>query len=99
ADDDHRSMRGLLRAAQHEIKTNGILPAPPEAARSSKLTLEEWRSAYRPEDALDGAKLLDGLVAQFTKYVSLPKGGVETLALWTVFAWAHEAFSMSPILT
>ena len=61
--------------------------------------LEEWRSAYRPEDATAGAKLLDDLAAAFATYLSLPKGGRETLALWTVFAWAHEAFSISPLLT
>ncbi len=99
SDDDHRSMRGLLRAAQDAIATDGKLPVPPEAEYSSALMLEEWRSEYRPEDATDGAKLLNDLADAFATYLSLPKGGKETLALWTVFAWAHEAFTISPIIT
>lgn len=90
-------LASLLSAAQRYIETKGQLPVPPEPPPSSKL--EMWQSQYRPEDATDGAKLLNDLTAEFAKYLSLPMGGVEAMALWTVFAWVHEAFSISPILT
>jgi len=91
-------MRGFLSEAQHQIETQGMLPVPPEADRAAGHMLEVWQGNYRAEDVPDGAKLLNQLADQFAKYVSLPNGGVEALALWTVFAWVHEAFSISPIL-
>jgi len=95
---DGVDLRTFLAHAQHCIETQGNLPVPPEAERAAGHMVEIWQSEYRSEDVPDGAKLLNALVDQFTKYVSLPKGGVEALALWTVFTWAHEAFSISPIL-
>jgi uncharacterized protein DUF3631/ATPase family protein associated with various cellular activities (AAA) len=90
-------LRKLLGDAQGLIETTGQLPVPPPPPLGSML--EMWQSTYRPEDATDGAKLLNDLTTQFSTYLVLPPGGVEALALWTVFAWAHEAFGISPILT
>ncbi len=50
-------------------------------------------------DPVDGAAILDALAASFTRYVVLPDGAAEALALWVVFAHAHDAAYVSPIMT
>lgn len=50
------------------------------------------------DEAADGIALLDELVAVFSRYLVLPKGGAEAAALWTVHAHAHDAASISPLL-
>lgn len=50
-------------------------------------------------DVVDGATLLNGLVAAYKRFVALPPGGAEALALWTVHTHAHDAASVSPILS
>jgi hypothetical protein len=54
--------------------------------------LEPW-----PEP-VDGAALLDSLVAAFTRRVVLPDRANDALALWVMFAHAHDAAQISPIL-
>jgi len=49
-------------------------------------------------EPVDGAELLDKLRAAFLRYVVLPDGAAVALALWVVFAHAHGAASISPIL-
>ncbi len=49
-------------------------------------------------EAVDGATLLDDLAHTYRRFVSLPDGGAETLALWVVFTYALEAFDVAPIL-
>ena len=49
-------------------------------------------------DPVDGAALLDALAASFTRYVVLPDGAANALALWVVFAHAHDAAQVSPIM-
>ena len=41
-------------------------------------------------EPVDGDALLDQIAATFNKYVVLPPGGVEVLALWTVHTHAFE---------
>lgn len=50
-------------------------------------------------DPVDGADLLDDLAGLFSKYIVLPKGGAEALALWTVFTFAHDCFPVCPMLS
>lgn len=45
-----------------------------------------------------GAELLDELAETYCRYIVLPPHGGETLALWTLFAWSHDAASISPLL-
>lgn len=102
AADEGRDLRSLLSSAQYYIEgPEGRLPAPyltPQTERT--VVLEElWRDGGQKTDASEGARILDDLAIQFSNYLSLPPGGVEALSLWTVFAWAHEAFAISPILT
>ncbi len=49
-------------------------------------------------DPVDGAAILDALATSFTRYVVLPDGAAEALALWVVFAHAHDAAYVSPIM-
>ena len=54
--------------------------------------IEPW-----PEP-IDGAALLDNLVAGFQRFVALPNSGPEAMALWTLHANAHDAAAISPLL-
>jgi Protein of unknown function (DUF3631) len=49
-------------------------------------------------DPVNGAELLDALVATFRRYLSLPEGAAETLALWVVFTHAIDASAVAPRL-
>ena len=49
--------------------------------------------------AVDGAVLLDDLAEIISRYVLLPECCADIVALWTVFAHAHDSFSISPLLT
>jgi putative DNA primase/helicase len=48
--------------------------------------------------AVDGAALLDALSTLFARYVILPAGGADTLALWTLHSYTFDAGRVSPIL-
>lgn len=101
SDTERRDLRTLLASAQHHVETTGTLPAEPRsqpAARALAMR-DDWQAGRKPPGAGDGSTMLNDLASQFVKYASLPNGGAEALALWTVFVWAHEAFSISPILT
>ena len=50
-----------------------------------------------PEE-VDGAELLDAIVTTTKRYLVLPKSADTALSLWNVFAWAHDAFPISPLL-
>ena len=52
---------------------------------------------YWPE-AVDGDALLDELVFAIRKYVVMPEGTPETVALWVVHTYAFEAFQITPRL-
>ena len=49
-------------------------------------------------EPVDGAALLDELAHTYRRFISLPEGGAEALALWIVFTYALEAFDVAPIL-
>ena len=54
--------------------------------------IEPW-----PEP-VDGAGLLDNLVAAVQRFVALPDGAAEAVALWVLHAHCHDAAAISPIL-
>jgi len=54
--------------------------------------LEPW------PDPVDGATLLDEIVATLLRFLSLPEHAAEAIALWCVFAHAHDSFTTSPLL-
>jgi hypothetical protein len=49
-------------------------------------------------DPVDGAELLDEMVAVFERYVVLPPGAAVAIAAWTLFTHALEAFTVAPML-
>jgi uncharacterized protein DUF3631 len=49
-------------------------------------------------EAVDGTALLGDLAQTYRRFVSLPDGGAEALALWIVFTYALDAFDVAPIL-
>jgi putative DNA primase/helicase len=49
-------------------------------------------------EAVDGAALLDDLAETYRRFVSLPDGGADALALWVAFTYALDAFDVAPIL-
>jgi len=49
-------------------------------------------------EPVDGAELLDELADAVRRYLVIPTGGAETVALWVVHAHLHDAAAISPIL-
>jgi putative DNA primase/helicase len=47
---------------------------------------------------VSGADLLEHLMATFRRYIVLPKGAGEALALWTLHSWTMDAGDVSPFL-
>jgi putative DNA primase/helicase len=74
------------------------------AAKRSKLEeqhVTEQFAAATPEpwtDAVDGASLLDNLASFYTRFVVLPEGAADMLALWTLHTYAIDAFVITPRL-
>jgi len=50
------------------------------------------------DTAVSGAELLDGIEKVFRRYIVLPKGAAEALALWTLHAWTMDAGDISPFM-
>jgi putative DNA primase/helicase len=79
---------------------DAALPSAPSTGAGNDLAgravafndVEPW-----PE-AVDGAALLEETQATFNRFLALPDGAAEALALWVLFAHAHDAFGVSPIL-
>jgi putative DNA primase/helicase len=49
-------------------------------------------------DSIAGGELLDAIKQTFERYIVLPKGAGEALALWTLHAWTMDAGEISPFL-
>lgn len=49
--------------------------------------------------AVDGSELLNEIVAVFNKYLVLPDGAAEAMALWVIHTYCHDAAWIGPILT
>ena len=74
------------------------------AAQRSKLEEQHvtaQRDAATPEpwpEAVEGASLLEDLASLFTRYVVLPQGAADMLALWTLHTYTIDAFVITPRL-
>jgi putative DNA primase/helicase len=53
---------------------------------------EPWSEAVVPAD------LLDTFAAKVNRYCVLPREAADTIALWSLFTWAHDRAEVSPIL-
>ena len=49
-------------------------------------------------ECVDGGELLIEIKHTFNKFLVLPEKADTALSLWVLFAWAHDAFSISPLL-
>jgi putative DNA primase/helicase len=66
-------------------------------AEEAESALPHWN--VEPWDAeVPGAKLLDDIEKEFRRYIVLPEGAGEALALWTLHAWTADAGDISPFL-
>ena len=95
---DDADLRSLLRAAQDAVVGGEFPKAAPEQVGRT-VAFDHWPLPSSGPYETDGARLLDDLRVTFEQHLGLVDGGAEALALWTVFAWAHEAFTVSPLLT
>ena len=58
----------------------------------------EWHDPEPWPKRVDGAALLDVLVALLERYASLPDGGAVAVALWALYTWTFRAFAVAPNL-
>ena len=49
-------------------------------------------------DPVDGRRLLDEIVEILNRFLVLPEGAAETMALWVLFTYVHDAGQISPYL-
>lgn len=49
-------------------------------------------------ESVNGAVLLDDLLATCQRYLILPDGAGVALCLWIIHSWAHDAAHVSPVL-
>lgn len=56
----------------------------------------EWAEPEPWPKPVDGAVLLDDLAALARHFVVLPPGGAEAVALWVLYCWTFDSFSVSP---
>ncbi|MBW8003206.1 MAG: DUF3631 domain-containing protein [Planctomycetes bacterium] len=49
-------------------------------------------------ESVDGSVLLDDLAGTLKKYMVLPAGAADALALWITFTYLHNNFDISPLL-
>ncbi len=83
----------LREKAKQELRKLDRVNGPGSSNGSGAFAdVEPW------PDPVDGAKLLASIARCFAAYVVLPEGAVTALALWVVFAHAHGAFEVSPLL-
>jgi putative DNA primase/helicase len=47
---------------------------------------------------VDGAEVLNGVSTIFSRHLALPEGAADTLALWSAFTYAFDAFFIAPRL-
>jgi len=66
-----------------------------EEARETSLLFTSVEPSIEP---VDGAELLDDLAETQRRRVILPDHGAQTLALWIMFAWTLDAWSIAPMI-
>ncbi|MDA1190498.1 MAG: DUF3631 domain-containing protein [Candidatus Poribacteria bacterium] len=51
------------------------------------------------EEPVDGAELLNDIAATLTRFLVMPPGAVDTLALWVLHTYVFDAFDVTPYVT
>jgi putative DNA primase/helicase len=95
-----RQLKDVARRLGCRVST---LAAAVKAARGDSGAAGQGRALELPEPELwplpvDGAELLDRIVAAVRRYVVLEPGTAESIALWVMHAHALDAFGISPRL-
>ena len=86
-------LKTLDSEVEKRRKAGGGNGNPDRQGRFVELTdPEPW-----PEP-VDGAQLFDDILATIRRFVFLPDGAAETMALWIIHAHAHDAAFTSPLL-
>jgi putative DNA primase/helicase len=68
-----------------------------EATKKNAAALPHWH--VEPwHTAVSGAEFLDGIEKTLCRYIVLPQGAGEALALWTLHAWTMDAGDISPFM-
>jgi hypothetical protein len=86
----YRDLQGQATAPPQMANVGGEGAAAEGAVVSP--TPESW------PDVVDGAQLLADLAAWYRRYVVLPEGAADMLALWTIHTYAIEAAQVTPRL-
>ena len=96
-----KMLDGVLKAPARKL--NAVLKdhAPPRDSGASEGNPDDQMLFEEPEpwdSEVDGKELLDQLANTITKYVFLPPGASDTLALWALFTYAWGAFDIYPYI-
>lgn len=77
---------------------NQTFPKPkPEKGKEENASLL-FEDPIPSDSEVDGHVLLNEILEIFKRFIILPKHADVALSLWVLFAWAHEAFQISPLL-
>jgi hypothetical protein len=93
--DEADRLRVRLTTLDEEVKHARPHPDDGDKRAGSSFEIadvEPW------DDDVDGAALLDEIAAQFRRFLSLPDGAADVLALWALYTYAFENFFISPRL-
>jgi putative DNA primase/helicase len=77
---------------EHRRRNSAAQSANSVAAGDILADLDPW------PDSVDGAALLDALITAIARFCVLPPDSIVAIALWVMFAHAHDAAEHSPIL-
>jgi putative DNA primase/helicase len=70
-----------------------------ERAKASQEAAEPAHWKVEPSQAaVNGAELLADIKSTFCRYIVLPKGAADALALWVLHAWTMDAGDISPFI-
>jgi putative DNA primase/helicase len=83
---------GMRVDALDKIIRHARAEAEEDATALPHWAVEPW------ESAVAGDKLLDAVERVFRRYIVLPKGAAEALALWALHAWTMNAGDISPFM-
>jgi len=92
---DEAKALGIRTAALDEA-VEALRPAA--AAKPGSGRALSLKSPVPWAEPVDGADLLDQLAGAFRRFVVLPEGAAEALALWTLAAYNFELFPITPRL-
>lgn len=83
---------GMPVAALDRLVRQSRAQAEDEAATLPHWNVEPWNTAVSADE------LLTAITSIFARYIALPKGAGDALALWTLHAWTMDAGDISPFL-